>query len=112
VTFKDLQKKVSIDQKVQQQTRFFERLDNRHFWIWNAEQHKAEDIRINGDCFFNHVIGLPKNNGFSKPIFDYEKIILDCLQSHNHIWIKKSTGLGTTEFMLKFMAWLCLKDNT
>jgi hypothetical protein len=28
-----------------------------------------------------------------------------------HVWIKKATGLGISEFMLRFMAWLCLKDN-
>jgi late competence protein required for DNA uptake (superfamily II DNA/RNA helicase) len=28
-----------------------------------------------------------------------------------HLWIKKATGLGNSEFMLRFMAWLCLKDN-
>ena len=28
-----------------------------------------------------------------------------------HLWIKKATGLGVTEFMLRFMAWLCLKDD-
>jgi hypothetical protein len=27
------------------------------------------------------------------------------------MWIKKATGLGISEFMLRFMAWLCLKDN-
>jgi hypothetical protein len=25
--------------------------------------------------------------------------------------VKKATGLGVSEFMLRFMAWLCLKDN-
>jgi late competence protein required for DNA uptake (superfamily II DNA/RNA helicase) len=28
-----------------------------------------------------------------------------------NISIKKATGLGISEFMLRFMAWLCLKDN-
>jgi late competence protein required for DNA uptake (superfamily II DNA/RNA helicase) len=32
--------------------------------------------------------------------------------SNKHIWIKKATGLGVSEFMLRFMAWLCLKDNS
>jgi hypothetical protein len=82
------------------------------FWVWNAEEHRAEDIRTNGDCCFNHIIGLPKKNDIQRPIFDYEKIIFDVLQNHNHVWIKKATGLGITEFMLRFMAWLCLKDNT
>src|ERR687888_213567 len=34
------------------------------------------------------------------------------LQSYTkHLWIKKATGLGITEFMLRYMAWLCLKDD-
>ena len=31
--------------------------------------------------------------------------------SNKHIWIKKATGLGISEFMLRFMAWLCLKND-
>ncbi|MFL6470555.1 MAG: DEAD/DEAH box helicase family protein, partial [Nitrososphaeraceae archaeon] len=59
-----------------------------------------------------------------KPLYDYQKIIFDLLiasssviESGNinpnkkQLWIKKSTGLGISEFMLRFMAWLCLKDN-
>ena len=26
-----------------------------------------------------------------------------------HLWVKKATGIGVTEFMLRFMAWLCLE---
>jgi hypothetical protein len=47
-----------------------------------------------------------------KPLYDYQQIIFDSLVTHNgnkHLWIKKATGLGTSEFMLRFMAWLCLK---
>jgi hypothetical protein len=28
-----------------------------------------------------------------------------------HVWIKKATGLGITEFMLRYMAWLCLRND-
>ena len=28
-----------------------------------------------------------------------------------HLWVKKATGLGVTEFMLRFMAWLCLRND-
>jgi NAD(P)-dependent dehydrogenase (short-subunit alcohol dehydrogenase family) len=31
--------------------------------------------------------------------------------NNKHLWIKKATGLGISEFMLRFMAWLCLKDD-
>ena len=27
-----------------------------------------------------------------------------------HLWVKKSTGLGVTEFMLRMMAWLCTRS--
>ena len=47
-------------------------------------------------------------------------MIFDCLVTKNgnvnssnskHVWIKKATGLGISGFMLRFMTWLCLKDN-
>src|ERR671933_17854 len=41
-------------------------------------------------------------------------MIFDSLVAQNgnkHLWIKKATGLGVSEFMLRFMAWICLKDN-
>ena len=27
------------------------------------------------------------------------------------MWVKKATGLGVSEFMLRFMAWLCVRDD-
>jgi hypothetical protein len=89
----------------------FEKSRNKPFWIWDQEQHRQEDIRTKGDCCFNHIISLPKKNGIEKPLYHYQKTIFDSLQSYRHIWIKKATGLGITEFMLRYMAWLCLKDD-
>jgi hypothetical protein len=63
-------------------------------------QHLATD--------FNHAIGLPEKNGQAFPLFDYEQMLFNVLQEHKHVWIKKATGLGVTEFMLRYMAWLCL----
>jgi hypothetical protein len=115
LTFKDLKKIVSISNNQQQhqpQTSLFSnRALNKPFWIWDIEQHKVADILANGDCCFNHIIGLPKKNGQDQPFFNYEKLLFDALQQHKHIWIKKATGLGITEFMLRYMAWLCLKNN-
>src|SRR5215208_2648785 len=28
-----------------------------------------------------------------------------------HLWVKKATGLGLTEFILRMMAWLCLRND-
>src|SRR6266496_1956117 len=63
------------------------------------------------DCCFNHIIGLPLKGKEPKPIFDYEMEIYDTLLQHKRVWIKKATGLGITEFMLRFMAWLALGLN-
>jgi len=58
-----------------------------------------------------------------KAIFDYEKILYDALFDinyynppsqafkHKHLWVKKSAGLGVTEFFLRLMAWLCLRND-
>ena len=57
---------------------------------------------------------MSQKDGTDKPLYDYEQTIFDYLVTPNgnkHLWIKKATGLGVSEFMLRFMAWLCLKDN-
>jgi len=82
VTFKDLKKRVSLD-VTQEQSRLFERLQNKLFWIWNVEEHRKEDIRTNGFCCFNHIIGLPQKDGNDKPLYDYERIISDSLVTKN-----------------------------
>jgi hypothetical protein len=92
VTFKELKKKVVLEATTQQQTKLFERLLNKPFWIWNIDEHKREDVRTNGDCCFNHIVGLPQKDGIDKPLYDYEKIIFDSLATQNsnkHLWIKQ-----------------------
>jgi hypothetical protein len=119
VTFKDLRKRVCIE--TQQQSRLLERLRSKPFWIWSVKEHKQEDVKTNGDCCFNHIIGLPTKEGMEKAIFDYEKILYNSLLingisnhndfKHKHLWVKKATGLGVTEFFLRLMAWLCLRND-
>ena len=120
IVFKDLQKLVaySHEQQQQQQNTLFQRLRDKPFWIWNIQEHKQEDVRTNGDCCFNHIIGLPHKYGNEKAMFDYEKLLYDSIFSvndvldnndknnddhsfkHKHLWVKKATGLGVTEFFL------------
>src|SRR6187200_2102546 len=122
MTFKDLKKRINNNNQ-QQQTQSFDKLQNKPFWIWNIEEHKQEDIKTKGECCFNHIIGLPIKDGLEKPIFDYQELLYEALLdpdfcnplNHDfkdkHLWIKKATGLGVTEFFLRFMAWLCLRNN-
>jgi late competence protein required for DNA uptake (superfamily II DNA/RNA helicase) len=65
------------------------------------------------------VCGLPTKDGKEYPLFDYEKLLYDSLINYEdsspfknkHLWVKKATGLGVTEFMLRIIAWLCTKDG-
>ena len=59
-------------------------------------------------------MGLPRNNNDQNkvnPLFDYQQTIFESLQNHRHLWILKSTGLGISEFFLRYMAWLCLRND-
>ena len=116
MTFKDLARIIGLqNSQIQSFNLKLERLKGLPFWIWkdNEIKHRKKYVLTNGNCCFNHVIGLPKNNktGQENPLFDYQQLIYNSLKHHKHLWILKSTGLGITEFFLRYMAWLCLKDN-
>lgn len=120
MTFKELKKKISSLTSSSEQTKL---LKGKPFWTWDRDIHKVEDAKTKGSCCFNHIVGLPTKDKIEKPMFDYEKILYDILFpnsdnisdqyfKHKHLWVKKATGLGVTEFILRLMAWLCLKDNS
>jgi hypothetical protein len=94
----------STDTPQQQQLKLLKGLP---FYDWSIGQRVA-----NQSTTFNNALGLPQKNGQSFPLFDYEQLVFDTLQKHKHVWIKKATGLGITEFMLRYMAWLCLRDDS
>jgi hypothetical protein len=81
-----------------------------------------------------HIIGLPKKGGKEYPLFEYQKMLLDALLipgflnsspssltrkpdnvlypfKEKHLWVKKSVGLGVSEFFLRLMAWFCLYND-
>ena len=123
MTFKDLQRLIQKEQAItvtaiteQENPRLsnlLQKLKNKPFWHWDTTKHKQKHKQTNGDGRFNHIIGLPRKDGIPKPLFDYERLIYDYLITNNQrlLWVKKATGLGISEFMLRLMAWLCLKDN-
>ena|SRR5215831_7076919 len=94
LTFKDLKKRATL--QTAQESRMLDRLRNKPFWIWDIEQHKHEDIVTNGDCCFNHIIGLPQKDDVDKPLYGARKIIFDSLviqedhtnSSNKCLWIK------------------------
>ena len=130
MTFKDLQKLIQSQGSSQSATSLgLQRLRDKLFWISDPSKHKSKDRATKGACCFNHIIGLPKKDGKRKPLFDYETMLYRALLKpgflnsststgnilhafkEKHLWVKKATGLGVTEFMLRFMAWLCLRND-
>jgi hypothetical protein len=127
MTFKDLKKRLETQQSTLSSE--FVQLLNKPFWIWDKEEHLRLATETNEHCCFNHIVGLPVKDKVEHPIYDYEKILYDSLLTINmyhsniglgtkpnfkdkHLWVKKATGLGVTEFMLRILAWLCTKDGT
>jgi hypothetical protein len=84
---------------------------DKPFWISDISEHKREDIRCKGNCCFNHIVGLPKKEGIEKPIFDYEMQLTTALDNNKNIFIKKARGLGITELLLRYMAYLAVRNN-
>lgn len=87
------------------------------FWIENRVEHKQlidaakAEGRSRLNCCFNHVIGLPHKNLQPLPIFDYEMDVVQALESNDRVWVKKARGLGVTELMIRYIVWLCMRDN-
>ncbi len=117
-----LQKTIEQKTKPDDQTAFFDLFKDTPFWIWDKKEHlrRYETSKPKeGMCCFNHIIGLPDKNGYKLPLFDYEKLVIDAMEQiveedsakNKHVYVKKATGLGITELMLRYMAWLCLRDN-
>ncbi len=44
-------------------------------------------------------------------MFDYETDLYNMFRDNKKIWIKKSTGLGITEFIIRWIAWRSLSSN-
>lgn len=128
MTFKELQKLISSSSLNKQQEQeessiekynprlslLLSRLRNKPFWIWDKSEHLRKHELTKGNCCFNHIIGLPQKDGIPMPMFDYEKIIFDSLiiDTQKLMWIKKATGLGITELMLRIIVWLVTKKDS
>ena len=104
-----------------------QRLRNIPFYIWNESEFDRLKRRSKGLYTFNELIGLPEKAGKRYPLFDYEEIIFRALEEKeflcensdpvtierkaNHLLVLKSAGLGLTTFFLRYLSWLCLKDD-
>jgi hypothetical protein len=84
---------------------------DKPFWIWDYYMHRAQYMKTNGHCCFNHVISLPTKDGRQYPIFNFQAFIFYTLEQKQNIWIKKARGIGLTTFMLRYLAWKILSSS-
>ena len=91
--------------------RLLEKLRRIPFWINDREEHKRAIAERNGECCFNHIMRLPRKNNTPLPIFDYEQDLISCLDTEKRIWVKKARGLGVTEIVLRYLVWLCTRND-
>ena len=111
MTFKDLKTILTELQPSYDTNKTFEALKNKPFWVWSIDKHIQDDISTNGECCFNHIIGLPIKNGKEYPIFEYEKLIYDAIEQNHNVWIKKARGLGVTTFLIRYLIWKILSTS-
>jgi hypothetical protein len=98
----------------------FDILKDKPYWIWGQDRHRQEYVKTDGQCCFNHIVGLPVKDKKEHPLYDYERLLFDKLFSFTtdqsfkdkHLWVLKSTGLGITEFFLRVIGWLCIRDDS
>lgn len=93
------------------------------FWIWpsniknkidtfgNTVSHDTIYHAKQGQCCFNHIVGLPKKNGKEYPIFDWQEQIFNALELYPNLSILKSRGIGITTFLIRYLAWKILYND-
>ncbi len=62
---------------------------------------------------FNEKIGMPLNvkTKLHTKIYQYEDDLIQDYLNHKMVWVKKATGLGITEITIRFIAWMCTRDD-
>jgi hypothetical protein len=89
------------------QNEYFSRLRGLPLWIWDQEQHSAKYDKDKPFCCHVHALGLPQKNGTPKPLFSWQRDIIETLEQHKYLIWKKSRGLGATTLFLYWISYLC-----
>ncbi len=80
--------------------------------VWEQEQKELEEELVDfpeyrGLTFKEFWEALPNKLEY----FDYEQELTSILDNNKKLWVKKATGLGITEWTIRWIAWNCLKDD-
>ena len=80
--------------------------------VWEQQQKELEEEFVDfpeyrGLTFQEFWEALPNKLEY----FDYEEELTSILDNNKKLWVKKATGLGITEWTIRWIAWNCLKDD-
>ena len=98
-------------------------------WEYLLDDHEAQHTDLAKQthwlCCWNHLIGLPEKHGVKHNLYvDEYNLFYELMkdkprptdniimrQQHKHLAIIKATGLGITEFVLRWIAWMCVRND-
>jgi hypothetical protein len=76
-----------------------------------AESNQLDIFKGKSFLEFNEIIGLPVKNGIEHIIYDYELDVVEKVENHRNIRIKKASGIGCTELVLRYLTWKILVNS-
>lgn len=96
-------------------------------WLWNLplDEHLKLQLETNRNCCMTCKIGFPQRNGKEFPFFPYQKTWFDYITSgtkeiqdierqyperKQRLLIEKATGIGATEWFLRYIVWKSIID--
>ncbi len=85
---------------------------NKPFWIFDSVKHEADYRATGGNCCFTHIIPArePIKYGKRHKFYDYQQQILSTLEQYKHLYLLKAGGIGASELLLRYMAYLCVSQ--
>lgn len=84
------------------------------FWINDNAKHRKLFEETNGNCCFNHQIGLPTSKippHKEMPLFGYELDIIENILKHKDYALNKARGIGATEIILRLNIMLAIQNE-
>lgn len=121
----------NIFRETEEQRQFISIAKGLPFYLWHhmlnntEDQHNQIARETGGMCCFNHLISLPKKDNVSHNLYPYEYQLyrdlmrpkpkptdpIELRQTYKKHWILKSTGLGITEILLRWICWMCVRND-
>ena len=88
------------------------------FWIWDKQEHRQQERQLMASAAGITLLAFQPRIGKNIHYLIMRNYFMILYYTNygnfkdKHLWVKKATGLGVTEFMLRTMAWLCTRDET